>query len=116
MDDSDSLSLPSGSLSVGEKITQLRGDGKTAEAYVASYDIDTHVIKYFRDRSLNYSTAQDQTDYSGVANKGTFYDFESTKANNTPANNIVGENGYSGQVYRSFTGITNASKLYLIHI
>ena len=110
MDDSDSLSLPSGSLSVGEKITQLRGDGKTAEAYVASYDIDTHVIKYFRDRSLNYSTAQDQTDYSGVANKGTFYDFESTKANNTPANNIVGENGYSGQVYSSFTGITTASK------
>ncbi len=100
-----------GTLTIGEKITQLREDGKTAEAYVASYDTDTHVIKYFRDRSLNYTTTQDQTDYPGLANKGQFFDFESVKSDGTSAaNKIVGENGFDGPVYSAFTGITTTSK------
>ena len=102
-------STVTGSLTIGEKISQLREDGKTAEAYVASFDVDTKVIKYFRDRSLNYTTTQDQTDYAGIANKGQFFDFESVKTNGSPANKIVGENGFDGQVYSSFTGITTTS-------
>jgi hypothetical protein len=39
-------------------MTQTRQDGKIARGYVASYDSETKVLKYFRDRSLYFGNNQ----------------------------------------------------------
>ena len=72
----------SGTAGVGEEITQLLtispNNGDVATGYIASFDKDTKVLKYFRDRSLNYSSKNDQTDYAGIATVGRIYEFESS--------------------------------------
>lgn len=53
---------------VGEKMKQTLSNGNTAVGYVASYDRETRVLKYFRDRSLYYNqSTYDQTDYVGIS-------------------------------------------------
>jgi len=85
---------------VGEVIEQKRSDLKIAKAYVASYDSTTKVLKYFTDRSLNYSSTQDQTDYIGVSTSGRFYDFESGPV-------IEGQaSGFKAYVNDGYSGIT----------
>jgi len=62
--------IPSGSTlpTVGEKIEQTLTSGDKVVGYVASYDRDTKVLKYFKDRSLYYNqSTYDQTDYVGVS-------------------------------------------------
>ena len=66
---------------IGEKITQIRTDGKVAKGYVASYDSETKVLKYFRDRSLYFGNKFDQTDYNKVSSDSDVYDFQSGGAN-----------------------------------
>ena len=84
---------------IGNKITQVVSEG-TAVGYVASYDTDTKVLKYFKDRSLYYGPTYDQTDYVNVSiNANANIDFDSN------GGNIVSENGFVGQI-ASFTGIT----------
>ena len=63
-----SITEDSPSPQIGEKITQ-NFSGGSAVGYVASYDKDTKVLKYFKDRSLYYSGSPtyDQTDYVGVS-------------------------------------------------
>ena len=72
----------SGTAGVGEEITQLLtispNNGDVATGYIASFDKDTKVLKYFRDRSLNYSSKNDQTDYAGISTIGRIYEFESS--------------------------------------
>ena len=89
---------------VGEKITQVTQKvdaGNEATAYVASYDKTTQVLKYFRDRSLNYTTTQDQTDYAGISTTGRIYSFEDS------SNAVRGQtSGFSGSVDTDFTGIS----------
>ena len=52
--------------------------GKVATGYIASYDSETKVLKYFRDRSLNFNrTTYDHTDYAGISTDGRIYQFES---------------------------------------
>jgi hypothetical protein len=53
-----------GTPTVGQEISQIVTGG-VARAYVASYDNDTKVLKYFRDRSLYFGAAgnNDETDY-----------------------------------------------------
>ena len=47
---------------------QTLSNGNTAVGYVASYDRETRVLKYFRDRSLYYNQfTYDQTDYVGIS-------------------------------------------------
>tara|TARA_R100001460_G_scaffold10207_2_gene24139 strand:- start:8296 stop:9888 length:1593 start_codon:yes stop_codon:yes gene_type:complete len=93
---------------VGEEIKQVLtvspNVGRVATAYIASYDTETKVLKYFRDRSLNFNrTTFDQTDYAGISTSGRIYQFEST----TGANNIEGkESSFSGAISQSFSGIT----------
>jgi hypothetical protein len=69
-----------GTPEVGQKITQLSIDGvNKALGYVASYDKETQVLKYFTDRSLYYNkTTLDQTDYIGISTSGKYVDFESS--------------------------------------
>jgi hypothetical protein len=59
---------------IGEEITQVVSGG-TARGYVASYDKDTRVLKYFQDRSLYFGNSLDQTDRN---DHSRVYNFEST--------------------------------------
>jgi len=72
-------------------------------------------LKYFRDRSLNYTTAtNDQTDYSGISTSGRIYQFESSSS----ANQVKGvSSNFSGSIDYGFTGITtNPSGTKLINL
>ena len=90
----------SGSLSVGDVISQPVTGG-VAIGYVSSYDIETKVVKYIRDRSLFFNqTSLDQTDYVGVTTSAKVFNFESSST-------IVTSNaGFSGSIDLNFTGIT----------
>jgi hypothetical protein len=67
----------SGTPVIGEEIRQTRADGKIAKGYVASYDIETRVLKYFRDRSLYFGNINgDETDYDEVSADSNVYDFQ----------------------------------------
>jgi hypothetical protein len=78
----------SGNPDIGEEIEQIRADGKIAKGYVASYDSETKVLKYFRDRSLYFgSINEDETDYDTVSADSNVYDFQSN------GGNIVSVNG-----------------------
>jgi len=92
-----------GTPSVGEKIEQIvsNGTGK-AYGYVASWDSETSVLKYFRDRSLYYNqTTFDQQDYVGISTNGRAYSFESS------SNLIRGQSsGFTASVDTGFAGIT----------
>jgi len=95
---------------VGEKINQTVSTG-IAVGYVASYDSDTKVLKYFRDRSLYYGSTHDQTDYVGVSTSGNSnINFSST------GGNVIGEtSGFSGQI-SSFSGITTTVNNSIINL
>lgn len=94
--------------SIGEKIIQA---STGAVGYVASYDSDTKVLKYFKDRSLYYGSTYDQTDYVGVSTNGNAnIDFINT------GGNVVGESsGFVGQI-SSFTGITTTVNNSIINL
>ena len=95
---------------IGEKITQISSSG-IAVGYVASYDSDTKVLKYFRDRSLYYGPTYDQTDYVGVSTEGN----ANINFSNT-GGNVVGESsGFVGQI-SSFTGITTTVNNSIINL
>tara|TARA_B100000575_G_scaffold293844_1_gene306684 strand:+ start:749 stop:2344 length:1596 start_codon:yes stop_codon:yes gene_type:complete len=93
---------------IGEEIKQTLTvtplDGKVATGFVASYDLETKVLKYFKDRSLNFNrTLLDQTDYSGISTSGRVYEFE----NAITSNNIVGTaSSFSGAVDITFSDAT----------
>lgn len=95
---------------IGEKINQTVSTG-IAVGYVASYDSDTKVLKYFRDRSLYYGPTHDQTDYVGVsteANSNINFSFSGS--------NVVGESsGFSGQI-SPFSGITTTVNNSIINL
>ena len=104
-----------GTPQIGEEINQLLASTQLATGYVASYDKETKVLKYFRDRSLNYTTAtNDQTDYSGISTTGRIYQFESGSS----ANQVKGvSSNFSGSIDFGFTGITtNPSGTKLINL
>ena len=92
-----------GTPKVGEKIEQTVQNG-TAKAfgYVASFDTETKVLKYFTDRSLFYNqTTKDQQDYTGISTNGRPYDFESSS-------NVISGNSsnFSAAIDTAFAGIT----------
>ena len=70
----------------------------TAKGYVASYDSETKVLKYFQDRSLFFNqNTEDQTDYVGVSTSSTIEPFESS------ANPVTSDGGFTGVVDNTFT-------------
>jgi len=93
---------------VGEEISQILtvspNVGKVSSGFVASYDKETKVLKYFRDRSLHFNrTTYDHTDYTGISTTGRIYQFESANT----ANDIEGKtSGFSGSISVNFSGIT----------
>ena len=102
------FSTVSGTPQVGEEISQVLtispNVGKVATGFIASYDKETKVMKYFRDRSLHFNkTSYDHTDYTGISTTGRIYQFESSNT----ANDIEGKtSSFSGSISVSFPGIT----------
>jgi len=92
----------SGTPTIGEKIEQSLASGGKAVGYVASYDNETKVLKYFRDRSLYYNqTTQDQQDYVGISTNGAFNSFEATSSQ------VKGtSSSFTGTIDSGFSGIT----------
>lgn len=90
------LSSIEGTPVVGEEISQLVTGG-IARGYVASYDAETMVLKYYQDKSLYFSNSYDQTDSILVSSKGKVLNFESSGESISP---------YGGSINTSFTGIT----------
>jgi hypothetical protein len=66
-----------GTPGIGEKITQTVTGG-TATGYVASYDRETRVLKYFQDRSLYFGNNENQTDYDTVTSDSKVLSFSSS--------------------------------------
>ena len=101
----------SGTVSVGTKISQAVTGG-TAKGYVASYDTETKVLKYFQDRnSFLNQTYFDATDYVGVSTNAKLYAFASN------ANAVTSTGGFSGSIDTGFTGIsTNPTGTKLISL
>ena len=88
------------SISIGSSITQTRTDGGVARGYVASFDKQTNVLKYYQDRSLYYGNSVDNTDYVGVSTDSKVLAFESSNraikfAGGSPANQTI-QTGFSG--------------------
>ena len=94
----------SGSISIGTTITQTRTDGDLAQGYVASYDKETGVLKYFQDRSLYFNQANktNQLDYVGVSTFSKVVTFEGTEQ----SINFAGASPASRKLQNSFSGIT----------
>ena len=94
------FSTTSGTLSVGDKISQSVSGG-IAYGYVASIDNDANVVKYFQDRSLYLNrTTLDTTDYIGISSGSKVLDFVPTAAA------VTTDFGFSGVIDSNFTGIT----------
>ena len=100
----------SGNIDVGDKIYQtVFGGGAvaigTAVGYVASFDTETKVLKYYQDRSLYFNPSkQDQTDFKEVTSTAKVLSFESTGQLITSSNS----SGFSGNVQTTFSGITTS--------
>ena len=117
------FSTVTGTPQIGEEIKQTLtvspNNGKIAMGYVASWDKETQVLKYIKDRSLNYTLnpvtlEEDQTDYTGISTTGRIYGFES----DNDANEIFGaSSNFSGSVDTAFSGIsTNPTGSKLINL
>ena len=77
----------------------------TARGFVASYDIDTKVIKYFQDRSLSFNQSTfDQTDNTDVNNQAPVINFQSGAAANA-----VTSTAFSVNVDATFSGISTTT-------
>lgn len=89
---------------VGQRISQvLTEENGRAYGYVASYDEETKILKYFRDRSIYYNqTTQDQTDYIGITTAAKIYEFEVSAS-------PISSSTFSGSVDVNFTGFTTTS-------
>ena len=83
---------------IGDKIEQTTSNG-TARGYVASYDAETRVLKYYQDRSLNFANTLNQTDRNDVTSKANVINFESSS-------NTVSNVSYVASIDTGFTGIT----------
>ena len=113
------FSTVTGTPQVGEEISQILtlspNAGKVATGFIASYDKETKVLKYFRDRSLHFNkSTYDQTDYTGISTTGRIYQFESSNT----ANDIEGKtSGFSGSIDLSFSkGTDNPTGNKLINL
>ena len=94
------FSSVTGTVNIGDRINQTVTGG-TAKGFVASYDSETKVLKYFQDRSLFLNqTTFDSTDYVGVSTISKVLDFESS------GNAVTTVGGFTGSIETGFTGIT----------
>jgi len=86
-----------GKPTIGTKITQSQSDTDIAKGYIASYDSDTKVLKYYQDRSLYFSNTVDQTDRNDISVASKIVNFNNT-------NSITFQDTSSTSVSSGFTG------------
>ena len=67
-----------GTPTVGEKITQTQSSTEIAKGWVASYDSDTKVLKYFKDRSLFLTNGVNQEDRTTIGVDSKVIEFNNT--------------------------------------
>jgi hypothetical protein len=97
-----------GTLSIGDKIRQQVSSG-IAYGYVASYDVETGVLKYYQDRSLYLNLGSSQTDYVGLSTSAKTLSFESSS-------NPIISNTFSGSIDLNFSGITTNTGSAIINL
>ena len=89
------------SVSIGDIITQRVTDenGATviAKGYVASYDNETKVLKYVRDRSLYYDDSFTAKDYIGISSESKIVEFQSTSNQISPISATI-DTSFEGNV------------------
>ena len=87
----------------GNRIFQTVSGVGTATGYLASYDTETQVLKYFQDRSLYFNAGSyDQKDSKSVLSEAKKVSF--SKDGGT----VTSTNSFSGTIDQNFTGITTA--------
>jgi len=67
-----------GTPTVGEKVTQTQSSTEIAKGWVASYDSDTKVLKYFKDRSLFLTNGVNQEDRTTIGVDSKVIEFNNT--------------------------------------
>lgn len=85
----------------GTRIFQTITGVGTATGYIASFDTETAVLKYYDDRSLYYNkSSYDQKDSRDIVSEATKVDFSINGGTITATNN------FSGVIDSTFSGIT----------
>ena len=106
---------PTGSISIGDKIEQTVSGGK-AYGYVVSYDSETKVLKYYRDRSLYYNGGSGSTnaDFVGMS---SFFDSTGTQLSfNSTSQIIKSGGGFNATIDSGFSGITTTIGSKIINL
>ena len=94
------VTLGSSTVPVVGELMQQQVTGGYAYGYVASFDRETSILKYFKDRSLVYnSSTADQTDYVGISTFSRNLEFSGT-------NIISGASGFTATIDTSFNAST----------
>jgi hypothetical protein len=96
---------PTGTVSIGDKIEQTVSGGK-AYGYVVSYDTETKVLKYYRDRSIYYNGGSGSTnaDFVGMS---SFFGSTGTQLTFNSTNQISkSDGGFNATIDNGFSGIT----------
>lgn len=98
---------------VGDKIQQNQSNGKKALGYVASYDSETKVLKYYQDRSLYYGDGTTNRDSVGIT---SFFDSngKNVSFNSTDLISKVGS-GWNASI-KNFSGITTTVSNKIINL
>ena len=86
-----------GNPTIGQRITQTQSSTDIAKGYIASYDSDTKVLKYYQDRSLYFSNSLNENDANNVSVVSKIVNFNST-------NSIVFADATNTSVSSGFTG------------
>jgi hypothetical protein len=101
-----------GTPTLGEKLTQqITSTGYEAVGYVASYDTTTKVLKYFKDRSLYFSSGIDETDYINISKKGN--EVIEIAPTTDP---ITTPSGFTGTIDLNFSGISTTINGQIINL
>ena len=70
--------IPSTLPIIGQRIVQNKLDGSVAQGFIAAYDQETNVLKYYQDRSLNLTDNINNLDDDTISQKGQVLSFESS--------------------------------------
>jgi len=96
-----SVATPTDAIPGNQIFQTVTGIG-TATGYIASYDDETRVLKFFQDRSLYFNSGSyDQKDSKTVNSEALKIDFRASGGGT-----ITSSNSFSGTIDGSFTGIT----------
>ena len=108
-------SVTGGTPTVGDKIQQIQTSGKKALGYVISYDSETQVLKYSRDRSLYYGGGGGitHTDFVGVS---TFFTSSGSLVDFTSGVQVSKVGGGWNATIGNFSGITTTISNKIINL